>query len=195
MAGSESPGRVRTDGGSNEREKPSSLKGPSRLGGPNWLFRIDLASSVRTSYRDKVRCHSKHHLSEGNASRGERQGFSSGSWAALVRSTTIRANVWPPQQQNSADTAPGARSRSSSTSNMGRGARPRRPGLSASRGRARPNNLRHVQLLENHKRVELCGEQVRASGYRQQQHRQLQPYLTRHKRRRSGDSIRSGWRD
>ena len=51
-----------------------------------------------------------------------------------------------------------------------------------------------LQLLEGHQRDELRRTEVRPSGPRHQQHRQLQPHLTRTLGRRSGDRLRCRWR-
>ena len=53
---------------------------------------------------------------------------------------------------------------------------------------------RLLLVLEVHQRDELHRPEVRPSGHRHQQHRLLQPHLTRSLRRRSGDSVRSGRR-
>ncbi len=57
-----------------------------------------------------------------------------------------------------------------------------------------PNALGIFSLLEGDQRGELRRAEVRARGHRHEQHRQLQPHLTRSQRRRSGDSVRSGRR-
>ena len=59
----------------------------------------------------------------------------------------------------------------------------------------RPRRRRRVLVLEGHQRDELHRPEVRAHGHRHEQHRLLQPHLTRSLRRRSGDSVRSGRRD
>ena len=67
-------------------------------------------------------------------------------------------------------------------------------GFRAAVDAARPERVRDVQLLEGHERDELRRPEVRPGGHRQQQHRQLQPHLTRSQRRRSDDGLRSGGR-
>src|SRR5215471_9719981 len=59
-------------------------------------------------------------------------------------------------------------------------------------GETRAADVRDVQLFENDERAELHRAEVRALRGGLQQHRQLQPYLTRAERRRSGDGFRSG---
>ena len=68
-------------------------------------------------------------------------------------------------------------------------------------GRARPGPragrdalLRHVQLLQGVERGELPGAEVRPLGDGVEQHRLVQPHLTRPQRRRSGDGVRRGRR-
>ena len=58
-----------------------------------------------------------------------------------------------------------------------------------------PELARHLQLLEVHQRGELPGAEAGAGRVRHEQHRQLQPDLTRAQRRRSGDGLRCGRRD
>ena len=74
-----------------------------------------------------------------------------------------------------------------------------RPGRRPSTGRrrvagrhraSRRQGGRPVQLLEGHERDELRRAEVLPSGPRQQQHRQLQPHLTRAERGRSGHGLR-----
>ena len=74
--------------------------------------------------------------------------------------------------------------------NLGRGAGSRRRRVRR-RGRGgRPERVRPVQLLEGDERGELHDAEVRAGRDRHEQHRQLQPDLTRTQRRRSGDGVR-----
>ena len=54
----------------------------------------------------------------------------------------------------------------------------------------RPERVRPVQLLEGDERGELHDAEVRPRRHRHEQHRQLQPDLTRSQRRRSGDGVR-----
>ena len=63
-------------------------------------------------------------------------------------------------------------------------------GLPRGGGRRRPERVRDVQLLEGDERGELHGAEVRPRRHRHEQHRQLQPDLTRSQRRRSGDGVR-----
>ena len=77
---------------------------------------------------------------------------------------------------------------------LGRGARPRGRGVPAQPRGARAGRARHLQLLEVHQRGELPGAEAGARGVRHEQHRQLQPNLTRPQRRRSGDGLRCGRR-
>ena len=56
-----------------------------------------------------------------------------------------------------------------------------------------PTDVRALQLLEGDQRGELRRAEVRPRRPRQQQHRQLQPHLTRPLCRRSGDRVRR-WR-
>ncbi len=51
-----------------------------------------------------------------------------------------------------------------------------------------------VLVLEGDERGELRRAEARTNGARHEQHRQLQPHLTRSLRRRSGGSARSGRR-
>ena len=67
-------------------------------------------------------------------------------------------------------------------------------GLRGGGGRARPDDIRALQLLEGDQRGQLRGPEVQPDGPRQQQHRQLQPHLTRAICRRSGDRVRCWWR-
>ena len=78
---------------------------------------------------------------------------------------------------------------------LGRGARPCRRGVPASCGRQGPGCRGCVLVLEGDERDELHRPEVRAHGHRHEQHRLLQPHLTRSLRRRSGDSLRSRRRD
>ncbi len=77
---------------------------------------------------------------------------------------------------------------------LGRGARPDRRRVHGREGGPRPDDLRHLQLLEGDQRGQLRGSEVQPDGPGQQQHRQLQPHLTRPERRRSGDRVRCRWR-
>ena len=67
-------------------------------------------------------------------------------------------------------------------------------GFQAAKAAARPDDIRHLQLLEGDQRGQLRGAEVQPDGPGQQQHRQLQPHLTRPERRRSGDRVRCRWR-
>ena len=62
---------------------------------------------------------------------------------------------------------------------LGRGARPRGRGVPAQPRRRAGRRARHLQLLEVHQRGELPGAEAGARGVRHEQHRQLQPNLTR----------------
>ena len=75
---------------------------------------------------------------------------------------------------------------------MGRGARSRRRGDSAQRStRAARERSGIFSCSKATNEVNYARAEVRPRGGGQQQHRQLQPYLTRPQRRRSGDGLRS----
>ena len=69
----------------------------------------------------------------------------------------------------------------------------RPPGLRATVDRHGPRAFGMFSCSKTHERDELRGPEVRPRRDRQQQHRQLQPYLTRPERRRSGDGVRGRW--
>ena len=52
-------------------------------------------------------------------------------------------------------------------------------GFHGRQGGPRPDDIRHLQLLEGDQRGQLCGAEVQPGGPGQQQHRQLQPDVTR----------------
>ena len=67
-------------------------------------------------------------------------------------------------------------------------------GFAGREGGPRPDDFRHLQLQQGDQRGQLRGAEVQPGGPGQQQHRQLQPHLTRPERRRSGDRVRCRWR-
>ena len=60
----------------------------------------------------------------------------------------------------------------------------------AGQGRPRAGRRRHVRVLEDHERAELRRAEAHARRHRHEQHRQLQPDLTRPFGRRSGGRVR-----
>ena len=77
---------------------------------------------------------------------------------------------------------------------LGRGAGSGGRRVPSREGGSRPDDLRHLQLQQGDQRGQLRGAEVQPDDPGQQQHRQLQPDLTRPKRRRSGDRVRCRWR-
>jgi transposase len=85
--------------------------------------------------------------------------------------------------------------RSAAAGQLARSRRPGRRGLGARPPGTRCGCLCPLLLLQGLQRVELRRAEVRARRARHQQHRQLQPHLTRAQRLRSGDGLRGGRRD
>ena len=78
---------------------------------------------------------------------------------------------------------------------LGRGARPRRRRVPRRGRRSRAETFGMFSCSKATNEMNFVAQKFARVGDRQQQHRQLQPHLTRPERRRSGDGVRGGRRD
>ena len=113
------------------------------------------------------------------------------AWSNQGDREHVRDHEAPPPHR-----APGPRQRRAAPGDLGRGARPRRRRASAaSVDRHGPRTFGMFSCSKATNEVNYIAQKFIRAAVGQQQHRQLQPNLTRPQRRRSGDGLRSRRRD